>query len=179
MPRPRKRTRRPPTPKPPFRAPKDAAAFARLSTAQQQTWTDALEVLNRVRSDEDFREAAAVVGISIETVQSLIGSTLKRDGRGRVSATRTDALFRLMVIPGTRGLREVAPRDSRTASRLGAYAAAVQKYLARGDAADLRTFRTEVLVGADGRRIQLLTNLDSLDRLGHAGALSFESIYSR
>ena len=136
-------------------------------------------MLNRARSGEPLDQAAEVLGIPMATVQAVLGSAIKRDSRGRLAVSRTDTLFRLMVIPGPRGLREVVPRDSRVASRLGSYAAAVQKYLARGDSSGLRPFRREVLLSADGRQIHLLLNLDALDRLGHAGALSFESIYSR
>jgi hypothetical protein len=133
-----------------------------------------------MRSDgESLERAARGAGISSRVARSLLTSALRRDEHGRLVAVQHDRFFRLLVIPGERGPREVAVRSSTVASRLGAYAAAVQKYLTTGDASTLMPFRRERLLNAQGRPIRLLTNLRALNRLGHAGALKFESIYVR
>jgi len=83
-----------------------------------------------------------------------------------------------MVIPSSSGLREIRVRDSREASLLGRYWAAVQKYLETGDASALRRIRRTTVINAKGKRFQLIRDLHELDRLGSAGVLSFETIYA-
>jgi hypothetical protein len=87
--------------------------------------------------------------------------------------------LRVLVIPTPKGLREIGTRDSRQASKAGKYSAAVQRYLQTGDDSALAQFRGKHIVDATGKRVQLLTDLDELDRLGSAGVLSFESLYAR
>jgi hypothetical protein len=76
-------------------------------------------------------------------------------------------------------LQEIAIRDSREASVLAEYWAAVQKYLQTGDASALRKIRRKTITNSDGKRVRLVKDLAELDRLGSAGVLSFESIYAK
>ena len=59
------------------------------------------------------------------------------------------------------------------------YWAGVQRYLEIGDDSGLRRIRRSTIVDADGKRTQLIKNLTELERLGSAGVLSFESLYSK
>lgn len=123
--------------------------------------------------------AAREFGVSPNEVVRLGGSALRKTPSGRYVAKPTDDLLRVLSLPGKRGLREIALDDSREASLVGRYWDAVRLYLQTGDASALRRFQGKFVQEADGRRFDLITNLDELDRLGSAGVLSFESIYAR
>jgi len=77
------------------------------------------------------------------------------------------------------GQMEVATNDFREASIAGKHSAAVQRYLETGDDSALRRLPRKYITDAQGQRVELLTDLDKLDRLGSAGELSFESLYKR
>jgi hypothetical protein len=74
-------------------------------------------------------------------------------------------------------MREVATRDSRQATLVSHFWRALHHYQSTGDTTGLRAFRRTAVTDAGGKRVPLLTDLASLDRLGEAGAFSFESIY--
>jgi hypothetical protein len=65
------------------------------------------------------------------------------------------------------------------ASVLGEYMNALHLYQAEGDASQLKTFQGKQIKDANGVDFSLLTDLPLLNRLGSAGALSFESLYAR
>lgn len=85
----------------------------------------------------------------------------------------------MVIVPSDKGPVEVALLDSRQASILGKYWGAVHRYLAMGDASEIVKFNGKHITDADGKRLDLMTTLSELDRLGSAGVLSFESIYAR
>jgi hypothetical protein len=87
--------------------------------------------------------------------------------------------LRVLVIPSRKGLREISTRDSRQATIVADYLNALHRYLATGESSALLSFRRTRVSGADGKKIALLTDLPTLDRLAAAGVLSFESIYAR
>jgi hypothetical protein len=126
-----------------------------------------------------LRQAARASAIAPTMVIRLAKSALRKNASGRYAATKRDRLLRVLNVPSARGLHEIVTRDSRTASQLGAFNAAVQKYITTGDAHALKPFRKLRLFDARGRRIPLPTNLNKLNELGHAGQLSFESMYAR
>ena len=73
---------------------------------------------------------------------------------------RWDRLLRILVIPGKKGLREVATRDSRQASIIGKYWNAVERAIGpENDDTELRNFRPKTVTDAAGSRVRLLTNL--------------------
>jgi hypothetical protein len=154
--------------------------FLALPPGEQQRRTQAQNVIAKMRAEGlSLRQAARVVGVDARSVTRLAGPVLRKDKRGRWTVSKRDRLLRVLNVPGTRGLREVAVRDSRTASQIASYADAIRKYIRTGDAALLKPFRKLTVVDANGKRISLLTNSRALDRLGHAGLLSFESLYAR
>lgn len=110
-------------------------------------------------------------------VIELGGSALRKQKNGRYKAKSFDRLLRVLNLPG--GSKEVAVRDSRTASKLAEYSNAVHQLVDTGDQSQLRKFKRLRLKDAQGKRIKLLTDVQELTRLGSAGVLSFESLYAR
>lgn len=132
-----------------------------------------------MRSDRvSLRKAAREYDLDPRIVARMARPALRKRANGQYAAKPTDKLLRILAVPAREGVREVAIRDSRQATRLGEYWAAVHKYLATGDASDLEKFRRKRIVDASRKRIKLLTNLEELDLLASAGVLSFESLYA-
>jgi len=146
----------------------------------QDTWNRVVHTISKMRADHiSLHQAAREFGVHPKEVVRLGGSALRRTPSGRYAAKTKDNLLRVLSLPDKRGLREMAFDDSREASVVGKYWDAVGLYLQTGDASRLREFRRKSVWDANGRRFDLLTDLDELDRLGSAGVLSFESIYAR
>lgn len=145
----------------------------------QDKWNRVVQAISRMRADRvSLFRAAREFGVSPKEVVRLGGSALRKTPTGRYVAKPTDDLLRVLSLPGKRGLREIALDDSREASLVGRYWDAVRLYLQTGDASALRRFRGKFVRDADGRRFDLLTDLDELNRWGSAGVLTFESIYA-
>ena len=103
---------------------------------------------------------------------------LRNRRNGRHVAKPPDTRLRRLLIPTPGGVREVAIRGSREASRLGKFWAAVQKYLQIGDNSALVSFKGKRFTDASGNRHFFPTDLKQLDRQASAGVLSFESMYA-
>lgn len=123
--------------------------------------------------------SATNIGISPSTVLRWGKSALRKNKSGRYIARKSDRLLRVLLVPTTEGPREIALPDSRQATILAEYWDSIQKYLETEDASGLDKFRGQVLTDASGAKISLVTDLNELNRLGSAGVLSFESLYSR
>jgi hypothetical protein len=82
-------------------------------------------------------------------------------------------------VPAATGMRSLTVRTKKDASLAGKYWNAVHKYVAQGDASELKGFEGARITSAQGRHLLLLTDLKTLNRLAGAGVLSFESIYAR
>ena len=106
-------------------------------------------------------------------------SAFRKLKNGRYVAKAYDRLLRVVMVVSEDGLREVATRDSRQASKAGKHSAAVHRYLQTGNASRLGQFKGEYIIDAVGERVPLLTDLEELDELGSAGVLSFESLYAK
>ena len=133
-----------------------------------------------MRADRlSLHRASREFGLDPRTVIRWGKAALRKRPSGRYAARPHDTLLRVLVVPSSQGLIEIAVRDSRQASRLGEYWAAVQKYLETGDASPIQKFQGKRVIDASRKRVPLLTDLEQLDRLGSAGALSFESLYAR
>jgi len=152
--------------------------FFSQSKRSQDTWNRVVQAISRMRADRvSLFRAAHEFGVSPNEVVRLGGSALRKTPKGRYVAKPTDDLLRVLSLPGKKGLREIALDDSREASLVGRYWDAVRLYLQTGDNSALRRFRRKFVLDADGRRFDLMTDLDELDRLGSAGVLAFESIF--
>jgi hypothetical protein len=126
-----------------------------------------------------LQRASRHFGISSKIVIRLVGSALRRTPSGKYRPKATDKLLRVLVILTNDGLREIALLDSREASLVGKYWAAVEKYPETGNESALRKIRRKTFTDADGKRIRLIKNIAELERLGSAGVLSFESLYAK
>jgi DNA-binding CsgD family transcriptional regulator len=144
-----------------------------------QTQLKSARALTAMRSEGiSLSRAAREQGISPSTVKRHAKSALRKT-RGRYKARASDRMLRVLVLPTSDGLAEIASRDSRSATIAGEYWNAVQTFLQTGDDTELRRFRGVSIVDADGKAVPLLADLDELERLGAAGVLSFESLYAR
>jgi len=161
------------------RSPRTADEFYALTDRFQERWTRVTHVISKMRADRvSLHQAAREFGLDPRVVRRLAHSALRKHPNGRYTARPADRLLRVLIALTPKGKREVAVRDSRQASLLGEYWATVRKYLATGDSSGIGRFRRKRITDANGKRIQLLTDLDELDVLGSAGVLSFESLYA-
>lgn len=159
--------------------PRTAKQFFATPAAFQDTWTSVTHVISKMRADRvSLREASREFGLDPRVVARLGKSALRKRSNGQYAAKHSDKLLRILAVPTPDGVREVAMRDSLQATQLGRYWAAVQKYLQTGDTTELKKFKRRRIVSADGKRIRLITNPEQLSQLGHAGVLSFESLYA-
>lgn len=144
----------------------------------QDMWDRIVQAPGLMRSRGlSLSQASEELGLNRHVVVRLARSAFRKRSNGRYVARSVDRLLRVLIVPTSKGLGEIAVRDSQQASRVGEYWVAVQKYLAKGDASALEKLRGERITDAQGKRIPLLTNLEELDRLGSAGVLNFESLY--
>ena len=160
-------------------APRTATQFFARSRDFQNAWTAITHIVSKMRAERlSLRVAAREFGLDPRLVVRLGKSALRKRKNGQYVAKRSDKLLRVLAIPTPDGVREIAIRDSRQATTLGKYWAAVQKYLQTGDSSALNKLRRKYVTDAGGKRIRLLKDLSELDRLGSAGVLSFESLYA-
>lgn len=160
--------------------PHNTEQYFELSPEAQEQWNRVAHVIQKVRTERvSVTQAAKEFGIDRKKVIQLGGSALRKQKNGRYKAKSFDRLLRVLVIPSSDGLKEVAVRDSRTASKIAEYSNAVHRFLQTGDASRLRTFRKLKINDASGNPIKLLTDTNELTRIGLAGVLSFESLYAR
>lgn len=160
--------------------PRTSEQYSALSAEAQEQWNRIAHVIQRVRTEGmSVTQASKEFGIDRKKVIQLGGSALRKQKNGRYKAKSFDRLLRVLVIPSPDGQKEVAVRDSRTASKIAEYSAAVHRFLQTGDQSRLRAFKSLRINDAAGNRIKLLTDPRELTRLGSAGVLSFESLYAR
>jgi hypothetical protein len=151
-----------------------------MTNEGQDTWQRVIDVVAAMRADDQsLQQAARDAGISPATVLRLAGSAIRKRSGGRYVAAPSDSLLRVVVIPTADGLTEVSLRNSKDATAVAEYLNAVHRYLSKGDASALASFRSVSIRSVEGERLTFVTDPATLDRLGSAGVLSFESIYAR
>ena len=143
------------------------------------TTTKAGQVLTRMREGQSLEQASRDVGINRRTVERVAQSALRRQPSGRLVARSSDRLPRAVRLPFADGLRDITVKNSEQAGLIGEYWNAVHAYLATGDQGPLQRFEGATVATADGERVRLLADRATLERLGSAGVMSFESIYAR
>jgi len=154
--------------------PKRAAARRESEVARLR----ALDALHRMRAQGlSLTQAADRALTTPATVRKYAGSALTRAASGRYRAKPWDRLARTLNVLTPRGVEQVTVRDSRTASRIAAHAAAVDRFLKTGDARALRPFRRQSF-RAGKVAFPFLTDLRTLERLGNVGEVSFEDLYA-
>ncbi len=98
---------------------------------------------------------------------------------GRYAARAHDRLLRVLVIPASDGMREIALTDSKEATKVSGYLRALRRQQHTGDESGLRAFKRVRVTDASGKKLRLVTDVPTLSRLAGAGELSFESIYAK
>jgi hypothetical protein len=162
------------------KAPRTAKQYFAMPPRFQRAWDQAVQVPGLMRTRGlSLRNASQEVGLRPHMVLSLVRSAFRKRPNGRYVAKRIDRHLRVLVIPSKRGLREIVVSDSRKASLVGEYWAALDRYLVRGDASGLEGFKRKRIRDANGKQIPLLTDLDELKIQASAGVLRFESLYGR
>jgi hypothetical protein len=161
-------------------APRTIKQYFEKPARFQNLWDRVVSVVSKMRSDgASLQRVSREFGISPETVRRWAGSALRKQANGRYKAKPSDSLLRILKIPSSSGTRDIGVRGSRQATLIAEYWNAVHRYLETGDASRLQKFRGKFIKDADGVLVPLLTDLAELNRLGNAGVLSFESLYSR
>lgn len=159
--------------------PRTARRFFANSAEFQDTWTRVTHAISKMRAERvSLRVASREFGLDPRLVVRLGKSALRKRKNGQYVAKRADSLLRILAIPTSDGVREITIRDSRQATILGKYWAAVAKYLQTGDASGLKKVRRKHITDASRKRVPLIIDQTELDRLGSAGVLSFESLYA-
>ena len=159
------------------RRPVTERQYFSMSLKDQETWDSVVHAITRIREGVSRRKASKEFGIAPNIVAEL-GHPALRKRNGRYVATKTDRLLRVLTISGVKGKEVIGTRDSRQASLVGAYWAAVQKYIQTGDDSALLKFKGKRVIDASGKRHLLLTDLEELTKQASAGILSFESVYA-
>ncbi len=150
---------------------------SRLSPTEQAARRRALDALSRMRNDGlSLSSAAREAGTTVAAVKRHAGSALAKTGRGRYEVKPSDRLVRPMLVPTSTGPITLDIRDSRTASLLGRYWAAVGRYLETGDDGALRRLRGKGIT-VNKRFYPLIIDLDVLDQFADGGELSFADLY--
>jgi hypothetical protein len=161
------------------RVPTTARQYFSRSRKFQETWDSVAHVISKMRTDRvSLRKASKEFEIDPSVVLKLGRSGLRKQRNGKYVTRKTDRLLRILSVLTPEGRREIALRDSRQASQLGRYWAAVQRYLQTGDDSALREFQGKKITDASRKRHPLITDPNQLNTLGSAGVLSFESLYA-
>jgi hypothetical protein len=159
--------------------PTTARQYFSRSRKFQETWDSVAHVISKMRTERlSLQKASKEFGIDPRVVLKLGRSAVRKQRNGKYVAKKTDRLLRILSVLTPEGRREIAVRNSRQATLLGRYWAAVQRYLQTGDDSALREFQRKKITDASRKRHPLITDLDQLNTLGSAGVLSFESLYA-
>ena len=145
-----------------------AKTYEALRPSQKQARARALDALSKVRHGATLTRAAKEAGTTPNTVARYTSEQLHRE-RGRVVASRSDRLFRVMNVITTEGVQEVSVRSSRQASVVGEHANAVKKFLLSGDDEPLHKFRGVKVAGRE-----LETRPEILEELQRTSELEYE-----
>src|SRR5271155_5868267 len=109
--------------------PETAEQYFALSKSAQGRWNGITHVVSKLRvGDAALWEISPEFDVDPRTVVRHAKTALSKLPNGRYAANPTDNLLRILVLPTNDGLREVAIHDSREASVLSNYWAAVEKY---------------------------------------------------
>jgi hypothetical protein len=143
---------------------------------QARKQVQVLQALTKARRGMPPTRAAREAGTTLETMRRYAPGHIRRRRNGRLAVSAVDYMRRPMKMLTEFGTITVNVRDSRTASRLGKYLAAVRSYTHYGHTAQLTPFEGKTL-RVDGFRLPYITNVEQLDRLAWAGELDLPEIY--
>jgi hypothetical protein len=137
----------------------------------------ALDVLTKMRHGKSLYQASRAAHIAPDTVQRYVGAALVRGRDGRYHAAANDHLYRLMVFLDEHGRIDVEVANAHEARKLASYWSDIDHYLRTGVDRPLRRYERIRLLLRDKSVRRFVTDPAILDRLAHAGELSFEDLY--
>jgi hypothetical protein len=151
----------------------------RENTPGTDAHTRALHVLSRMRRQNlSLGEACRLEHIKASTVLRHVGSAIQHDRTGgRYHAVAGDRFRRDLQIPTVLGPIAVPIYGSKNATEISDYLNAIALYLRKGDESRLKRFKGKT-VGVRGRKIELITDPETLSSLALAGALQFDQLYA-
>jgi hypothetical protein len=153
-------------------------AWQTATISALEPYRRSLDVLGHMRHGQSLYQASREQHIAPDTVQRYVGTALVRGPDGRYSAKPNDRLYRRMKFLDERGLLAVDVANSREASKLADYMNTVRAVIVDGaDPRRLKRFDRMRLRLRDKSVRRFVTDPDVLDRLAHAGELSFEDLY--
>lgn len=130
------------------------------------------------RENLSLAEASRLEHIKPRTFLRYVGSAVRQDNPGgRYYATKGDRYRRELQIPSALGQTTVTVVGSRAATEIAEYQNAVGLYLRKGDTSKLDRFKGK-MVGVRGKRVELITDPETLSSLALAGALQFDQLYA-
>ena len=162
-----------------YSTPRSIEDYNAMSEGDQQLWDDIGQITTEMRLGTSLNRASQKFDRDPRTVRRLGKTALRKLRNGRWATKRTDRLLRVLQRLTPDGKVEVAVSDSRQATVLGRYWNAVGLYRDTGDPSRLQEFDGQYIIDTAGDQYPLLTDLQTLDRLGSAGVLSFETLYGR
>ena len=160
------------------RKPGRARAKARKPRKDPAAEERAFEVLSLVRYDKlPLTHAARLAHTTPRTARKYLGRELQKTSSGRYVATPSDRLTRRMWLLTKSGNEEVSVRGSRKRREVALHRAAVNLYLRTGGDSRLAEFQGKGI--RSGKLFfPFITDTAVLDRLAHAGEISFERVYA-
>ena len=158
---------------------KTADEFFAMPESMQELYLLVLELVGLVRGGLSLTKAMKQLKLTRAQADRFARPAFRKGKNDRDLVKAHDRLLRVVTVISQDGLREVATRDSRQASKAGKHSAAVSRYLQTGDALELARFNDAYIIDANGEEVPLLTDLEELEEMGSAGVLSFESLYAR
>lgn len=136
----------------------------------------ALSALALMRHGKSLNRAAKLAHTSPATIKKYAGTAVRRQPRGVYTPRLSDHIDRPMRFLTPSGVTAITVRDSHSASLIGKYWNAVDRFLVTGQRDALNRFRGErVRVGK--RTYPFVTDPLVLERLANAGEVRFEAIY--
>lgn len=152
-----------------------------LSELPEASWDArrrALHVLSLMRREgHSLKGAAREARTTAKTVLKYAGTAVSRQRNGHYKAKPYDRLVRPMKFLTRDGKVTLDVKDSRSASRIGQYMAAVHEYLKTGNEQVLRRYLGKS-VTVDRVAHPFVTDAAALERLEAAGEVSFEDMYT-
>ena len=138
-------------------------SFISLSNREITLRQKALEVINRMRNGESFKNSMNGVDISIRDAKRHLGKALFKK-RGRVLARLSDNIQRPLHFYEKGELTEIITRNFRDASKVACYMNAVKKALT-GDESNLQEFKGKFIIDAKGKKRYFETDLNKLQKI--------------
>jgi hypothetical protein len=124
------------------------------------------------REKIDIRHAARIEGTRLSTIRRYAPSVLEKH-KGKYRVKPFDRIPRSLNVVGSKGMRPLGVRSSRSASQVARYLNAVRTFIYKGDASALARFKGKKVAG-----YRFVTNLKRLKQLADAGLLGLDRLYT-